>query len=188
MKNKIVTKHKVVKPVKPEANIHIMIQSPNELRKQVLALTIETIELIKRVKTFKDERDMKKQVMNKLKSEINHIKTLASELEKNELPLDMKQVDELPFFKKKQAVLEKVEKARTKAERYLEREEAKLEKELAKPPGLPPEMLAFESAMEMPKPVATISEIPEVRSRLHHKPKDPLETDLDDLRNKMAQL
>ena len=49
-------------------------------------------------------------------------------------------------------------------------------------------MLAFESAMEMPKPVATISEIPEVRSRLHHKPKDPLETDLDDLRNKMAQL
>jgi len=49
-------------------------------------------------------------------------------------------------------------------------------------------MFAPESAMGVPVPVASISEFPKIKSRLHHKPKDKLETDLDDLRDKMAQL
>jgi hypothetical protein len=168
-----VQKAKNDKKEKQGADIHIKIASPNYLRKQVLALTIESIEIMKVLRAYRENKTSKKKLIEDLKAEVDAIKKLTVELEKHELPMNIKQLNNLPMFKEKRELLEKVEKVREKAEKALEREQVRLEKDIAKGPRMPP----------APKPV--IEEIP---TSLHPEIKDKLEADLASLRDKMAQL
>ena len=161
------------KKEKKSVEIHIRIASPNYLRKQVLALTIESIEIMKVLRAYRENKTAKKKLMVDLKAEVDAIKKFTTELEKQELPMNIKQLENLPMFKEKREILEKVEKVREKAEKALEREQARLEKDIAKGPRMPPAPKAVIEEME-------ISAHPEI--------KDKLEADLASLRDKMAQL
>ncbi len=159
-----------------EMSIHIKIESPNLIRKEILSLTIETIELLKKLRAFREAKVKKMNMMKDLRKEVNDIKNLTRDLVMQDLPMDMEAVENHPTFKKQRENLERIEKLREMSEQRWNSFESQLSKDFSQEPRAPPR--------EVPRPMPKIKEMPKEKP----KPKDKLEADLEALREKMAQL
>lgn len=140
------------------SSLHTCLLYPKRLRKEILSLTIEVIEALKKFEALKDLKTNKVILFDDLKKEVKQINKLSRELRLQELPLGIKDIESLPQFKNKKKNLELIE---TKREESTEKWQ-EIEKDLQK-------------SMEL-------------KAKRTAKPKDKLESDLQALRAKMAQL
>lgn len=159
-----------------EMSVHIKIDSPNLIRKEVLSLAIETIEILKKLKAYRDAKVKKLNLIRDLKKEVNDIKNLTRDLVVQDLPMDMEAVENLPPFKRQREALEKIEKMREMSEHRWSSFESHLARDVSQEPRAPPR--------ELIRPMPKAKEVPKDKP----KPKDKLEADLEALREKMAQL
>ena len=158
-----------------EMSIHIKIDSPNLIRKEVLSLTIETIELLKKLRAFREAKIKKLNLMRDLRKEVGDIKNLTRDMVVQELPMDMEAVENLPGFRKQKENLERIEKLRGMSEQRWNSFEGQLTKDVSQEPRAPPR--------DLPARIV-VKEAPKEKP----KSRDKLEADLEALREKMAQL
>ncbi len=157
-----------------EMSIHIKIDSPNLIRKEVLSLTIDTIELLKKLRAFRDAKAKKINLIKDLRKEVGDIRNLTKDLVGQNLRMYMEAVDNLPTFRRQREALEEIEKMRNMSEQRWASFESHLASDISKEPKAPPRELPAQRIRETPKDKP--------------KPRDKLEADLEALREKMAQL
>lgn len=87
------------KPLRGVSSIHISISSPLRLRKEVLSLAIEAIQLLKHNERLKLLKKRKLELMGRLKHEMDGIRKLMLELNTSDLPLSLEEVRNHPRFK-----------------------------------------------------------------------------------------
>lgn len=74
-------------------SVHVRLDSPMTLRKDVLSLAVETIALLKRYYELQELRRQKDGITKILRTDINEIKRLAKELDIEEMPLTAGQIE-----------------------------------------------------------------------------------------------
>lgn len=162
------------KIIKPEYSVHTRIENPKILRKEVLSLAIETIQLIKYYREYSEKKKIKIELMETLKRDIKDMKHMLKNID-TYTPINLDQVNNLPYFKKKEKALAEIEKYRQKAVKELEKEKALWED--------------IETT-EIKIPKTEIEKKPEkIEIRKEpEKPKDKVESELEMLRNKLSKI
>lgn len=150
---------------RPETGVtvHVRMNAPRAIRKELLSIAIATIEVIKKYRAYVESKKNKDFFMKELRRKVAEIKKLRNVLTLEELPLSLGQVEALPRFRKKREALAKMEEYRAKAESELKEEREKLKREIAKP----------KKRVKLKVPKAS-------------KSVDKLQADLDALRRKLA--
>ena len=99
------------KPLKGMSSIHVSLSSPRLLRREVLSLAIETIQLLKHHERLKSLKKTKIELTGRLKQEMDGIRKLVLELNTSDLPLSLEEVRKHPRFRvhEKEAELPDVE-------------------------------------------------------------------------------
>ncbi len=110
---------------KPEDDIHVKVDNPKWLRKEVLTTAIDLINVLKRYESYVELNKHKEHLLKLLKSEMSEVKSLMKELKLKELPLSSKKFNQLKFVKEEKEEVAKEQKA-------VEREEKKHEREVAR--------------------------------------------------------
>jgi len=149
-----------------EESIHVRIDNANEIRKKVLELAIETIELLKKCEAYNEEKKQKAELVKLLRNEVNEIKRLTKELNIAEMPLTMGEVEHLPIIRKEKYEELKKQREAMRLEELKKREERR-------------------RALEERK---KLMEAEKVVKAAKTKPKSKLESDLEALKKKLAQL
>jgi len=125
-----------------EESIHVRLSNPKILRKGVLTLAIELIELLKRFEARMELKSHKENLLKLLQNETNELKKLVKDFNLQELPLTIKQLESLPIVKddkeeeslrqhearKIAEVIEKEQKKKYKDERERKEEERRAER------------------------------------------------------------
>ncbi|MBI4154140.1 hypothetical protein HY501_02290 [Candidatus Woesearchaeota archaeon] len=93
-------------PVKGTEAIHILIQQPKVLRKEVLSLAIEALQLLKHYEKVKLLREQKFSLLLSLKKEMDLIRKMVHELDVSDFPLSLEEVRKHPRFKVHDEVVE----------------------------------------------------------------------------------
>lgn len=115
-----------------EGSIHVRLGSPKALRKDILALAISLIELLKRYEARIELRSHKENLKNLLEAELMEIKKLLKEFNIGELPLSVKQLENLPIIKEEKEAETMREREAKKIGRVIERHERVNRKEAMK--------------------------------------------------------
>ena len=99
-------KHQSKPVAKGVQAIHVLIEAPKVLRKDVLSLAIETIQLLKHYERVKFLRQQKIILLLRLKREMDGIKRLVHEMDVSDFPLTLEEVRNHPRFKVHEKVVE----------------------------------------------------------------------------------
>ncbi|MBI5872502.1 hypothetical protein HZB88_05485 [archaeon] len=94
---------------KENATIHVKIEEPSELRKEVLNSAVLVAEQKKKYEQFKKTRIEKEKPFAELRKAMNEIKVLAGEIKLSELPEQPAKETRLPRAPEKEAYKEKEE-------------------------------------------------------------------------------
>ena len=88
----MVSKKKPEKRETPDDSIHVRLENPTAIRKDVLAVAIDIIGLLKRYYEYIEIKKQKDNIMRLLKADINEIRKLARELDVEEMPVTINQL------------------------------------------------------------------------------------------------
>ncbi|MBU2638478.1 MAG: hypothetical protein KJ955_05880 [Nanoarchaeota archaeon] len=155
---------KAEKPETPDDSIHVRLDTPMGIRKEVLSLAVDVISLLKRYYEYIDTKKHKDDLMKLLRADVNEIKRLTKELNVEELPLSMGEL------KQAHAIEEPVLPEKKPAAK----KEEKLKEELPKK-----EKKAPEQARVLPKEPARPAK---------RQPQDKLESELAELKSLISRL
>jgi len=127
---------------KPEEDIHVKIDSPKWLRKELLTTAIQLIDTLRKYETFVELNKHKEHLLKLLKTEVGEIKSLMQTLKLKELPLSPDKFNQLPIIKEEAKEVEMRKKEAEQAEKEVEKEIHKRRKAIEK--------------IEEPKPVDSL--------------------------------
>ena len=85
-------KKKSEKRETPDDSIHVRLENPTIIRKDVLAVAIDVIGLLKRYYEYIEIKKQKDDIMRLLRADINEIKRLSKELDAEEMPVTINQL------------------------------------------------------------------------------------------------
>jgi len=88
----MVLKKKPEKREMPDDSIHVRLENPTVIRKDVLAVAIDVIGLLKRYYEYIEIKKQKDDLLRLLRADVNEIKRLAKELDTEELPVTVSQL------------------------------------------------------------------------------------------------
>lgn len=157
---------KSVKKETPDDSIHVRLDTPMAIRREVLSLAVDAISLLKRYYEFLDAKKQKDDLMKLLRSDINEIKRLTKELDIEEMPLSVSQLIGLHTIEPKEKSALKAEMHVIAAEELRREDKRKRELEQVKV-HIPPK--------SSKQPVKLL-------------PKDKLETELAELKSLISRL
>ena len=80
---------------KADNNIHIRLDNPLTKRKSILRLTIDLVQLTKRYETVKEIRKQKSQELESLRAVLSDITKLSREARLKEMPIRLKQLEQI---------------------------------------------------------------------------------------------
>jgi hypothetical protein len=87
------TRKRTVKKAKPEDSLHVMVNSPVTKRREILSITLASVELLKKFKTIKAIQVEKRKELNNFKDIWKQIHSDLREIRLKELPLGQKGLD-----------------------------------------------------------------------------------------------
>lgn len=155
----MVLKKKPEKRETPDDSIHVRLDNPTAIRKDVLAVAIDIIGLLKRYYEYIEIKKQKDNIMRLLKADINEIRRLARELDVEEMPVTINQLLSSKAIERNEEVEPKAKS--TKAD---------------------------EGKKEEPKAVKLQPLSKSSKAVVRQQPKDKLEDELAELKNMISRL
>ncbi|MFH1065487.1 MAG: hypothetical protein V1734_03215 [Nanoarchaeota archaeon] len=158
----MVSKKKPEKRETPDDSIHVRLENPTAIRKDVLAVAIDIIGLLKRYYEYIEIKKQKDNIVRLLKADINEIRRLARELDVEEMPVTISQLMNAK-------AIEMPEKAEPKAKANVSQADDVKKEEIIK---------------------AAKSQLPPKVSKavVRQQPKDKLEDELAELKSMISRL
>ncbi|HII15715.1 MAG TPA: hypothetical protein HA362_05370 [Nanoarchaeota archaeon] len=158
-------KKKPEKRSTPDESVHVRLDSPMAIRKDVISLAIDVIGLLKRYYEYMDTKKQKEDLMRLLRADVGEIKRLTKELDLDEMPLTVGQLMSMHSIEPKDKAEIKVKMAEIDMEEQHREEKRKREIETVK------------------------AQIPAAKTaRVKQLPKDNLETELAELKKMISSL
>lgn len=173
---------KVINKGKVNAQMHVRVAKPGNVRRNLLSLAIDLVQMQKKHRDFLNRRTEKEELLKRLRKTFNEIKELMKLMDSYELPLSLEEVESLPRYKKEKEEIEKIEKYRELAEEDMKEEERKLKQATSKKPHSVPKAAieAKEKTLAMQRPARKPVE--------ERKPVDKLEADIEALRRRLESI
>lgn len=159
-------KKKSEKRETPDDSIHVRLDNPTTIRKDVLAVAIDIIGLLKRYYEYIEIKKQKDDIMRLLRADINEIKRLSKELDVEELPVTVSQLLSAKVIERHDKVELKAKVNALKADEERREEKRKEEIKVVK------------------------AQMPPKSSKLviKQQPRDKLEDELAELKNMISRL
>ncbi|MBU2589953.1 MAG: hypothetical protein KKA65_05010 [Nanoarchaeota archaeon] len=117
---------------KTEEDIHVKIDSPKWLRKEILTTAIDLISALRKYETFVELNKHKEHLLKLLKAEMAEIRNLMQTLKLKELPLSPEKFNQLPIIKEEAKEVEMRRKEAEQAEKEVEKDIHKRRRAIAK--------------------------------------------------------